>query len=929
MAQRLLLLVVGLLFLISSGSLAEQPPYMQIKVYYNSPEELRQLQAMNLDEVLTEPDYIEIIANPAEFEVIQGAGFRTEVVHDDLVSFYQSRLDGSRMMGGYKTLSEIIAHVDSMIADHGDIVAVKYNIGQTLEGRNTWAIKISDNPDVNEDEPEILYFGAMHAREVLTPEVLLFFMDYLTDNYGTDPEVTDLVNEREIWVIPVMNPDGYYHNEVIAPEGGGMWRKNRRDNLDGTFGVDLNRNYGLGWGINDIGSSPNPIDETYRGTGPFSEPETQNIRDFIIDHEFAIILDYHQFGGDLFLPYGFSATPTPDHDIFLGICDSVAAMTFYDIGVMGINGCAEDWEYGEQTLKEKCFGILIEVGNSSDGFWPPLERIQPLIELHLQPNLFYAKVASNPYFSQPPASPDLTAPVEVTALPYEVNWSHVDDHNPAVAFELQELRDVVKNADPADDPDANWIGDNVSWVTYKSHSAPYSFHLCKTRPSTGSLLSRHHIYVEPNDSLKFWTYYNLFDGEDYAQIEVSTDGLNFVSIPGNITTTFDPLGENPGDGITGSSGGWIEALFDLSAFIGQAITVRFNCEVDMYMADGGFYIDDVYPLGLTFGAGGAISSNLTGTAYSLDDRPTDLYYYKIRARDAENQWSEFSGLSPVNVTSDCICFDTDDDGFGDPGHAENTCETDNCPTIYNPQQDDSDNDGLGDACDNCPLVSNSDQGDADSDGVGDACDLCEGYDDFADADADGVPDGCDNCLTTGNSDQTDTDDDGVGDACDNCPTVANAGQADSDGDSFGDACDICEGFDDLADADSDALPDGCDNCPADYDPTNLDTDVDGLGDVCDNCPDVYNPDQVDINENEIGDACETCCRLRGDADSSGELNISDLTFMVDYMFGGGMIPECEEEGDFDNNEVIDISDITFAADYFFGGGPAPPPCLVP
>jgi hypothetical protein len=92
---------------------------------------------------------------------------------------------------------------------------------------------------------------------------------------------------------------------------------------------------------------------------------------------------------------------------------------------------------------------------------------------------------------------------------------------------------------------------------------------------------------------------------------------------------------------------------------------------------------------------------------------------------------------------------------------------------------------------------------------------------------------------------------------------------------------------------------------------------------------VYNPDQVDVNENQIGDACETCCQLRGDADGSGEFNISDLTFMVDYMFAQGASPECEKEADFDGNGTLDISDITYIVAYLFDGGPQPPPCLIP
>src|SRR5690606_8892087 len=132
------------------------------------------------------------------------------------------------------------------------------------------------------------YYGAIHAREVITPEVLIYIMRYLTNNYGIDPQVTYLVDNRELFFSTVVNPDGYYYDEVIEPDGGGLWRKNRRNNGDGSYGIDLNRNFGYQWGYDDEGSSPDGSDETYRGASAFSEPETQRLRDFMISRNFVI-----------------------------------------------------------------------------------------------------------------------------------------------------------------------------------------------------------------------------------------------------------------------------------------------------------------------------------------------------------------------------------------------------------------------------------------------------------------------------------------------------------------------------------------------------------------------------------------------------------------------------------------------------------------
>ncbi len=214
-----------------------------------------------------------------------------------------------------------------------------------------------------------------------------------------------------------------------------------------------------------------------------------------------------------------------------------------------------------------------------------------------------------------------------------------------------------------------------------------------------------------------------------------------------------------------------------------------------------------------------------------------------------------------------------------PGDADGdlVCDAwDTCVFVPNPDQRDTDRDGLGDACDddqdgdglpnandNCPLVNNVSQADGDGDGAGDACDTCVALPnpDQADADGDGDGDACDNCPAVANPSQYDADGDGVGSACDNCQQVVNARQEDADADALGDACDNCPAVanTDQADADADGLGDACDNCPAVSNGAQDDADADGVGDPCDNCPATANAGQEDADSDGVGDACEGPC----------------------------------------------------------------------
>lgn len=364
-----------------------------------------------------------------EREALDNEGITYEIIIDQLSTYYQERslIESARInrnscfesnndslatpsgfnlgsMGGFYTYEEFTAHLDTMAAIYPNLITIKAPIDtfESIEGRPIFWVKISDNPNVNETEPEILYTAVHHAREPESLTQLIFYMYYLLENYGSNAEVTNLVNETEMYFIPMINPDGYIRNQTTNPNGGGLWRKNRRDNGNGTMGVDLNRNYGHEWGYDNSGSSPNSNSETFRGTAAFSEPETQAVKWFCENHTFDFALNYHSFGNYVIYPWGYIPSPlTPDSNAFLAFAEALTATNNYVAGTgyqtvgYATNGDSDDWMYGEQTSKNKIFSMTPEVGNSGDGFWPAQSRIIPIAKDNVKPNLLLAHFAGN------------------------------------------------------------------------------------------------------------------------------------------------------------------------------------------------------------------------------------------------------------------------------------------------------------------------------------------------------------------------------------------------------------------------------------------------------------------------------------------------------------------------------------------------------
>jgi hypothetical protein len=299
---------------------------------------------------------------------------------------------------GYHTYAEMAAELDAAVAAYGTgpgAILKRYLIGKSYEGRNIWAIKISDNVAVDENEPEVLSESLMHAREHITLEMNLYLIRLLTQNYGKSTalgqRVTAIVNSREIWVIPLVNPDGAEYNISGGYFHG--WRKNRQLNPGSSkIGIDLNRNFSFMWACCGGGSNK-PRSARYRGRYPFEAVEAAVLRDFVLSRriggvqQLKLVLNWHSYGEFVIWPFGYTKEDVPktmtldDHKALVAIGRQMAALNGYRARQGSdsyiYDGDVTAWTYGDQRIISFTFEMYPRWGSKAGGFRPPdtvLER---------------------------------------------------------------------------------------------------------------------------------------------------------------------------------------------------------------------------------------------------------------------------------------------------------------------------------------------------------------------------------------------------------------------------------------------------------------------------------------------------------------------------------------------------------------------------
>jgi carboxypeptidase T len=448
--------IVSLLLLFSLY-VSAQEKYSTVKFYPPADRHLRNelLGLLEIDHFMPKDGGIIAELSSRNIEDLKKTGYKYEILVDDVVQmlrtenakFYAERAAnpaGSRVAleqtggsvvnmiqtpaafqvwganGGYYTYAQMITAIDNLVAAHPTLCQKIALTPNTYENRTIYAIKISDNVTTDEAEPEVLYMGLHHAREAIGGSSMIFFMQYLCQQYATNTKIQQLVNNREIFIIPCVNPDGWSWN--LSQGAGTSWRKNRRIISGSTRGVDLNRNYSVDWGTcgsvtcgtsSQCGSSTASA-ETYYSTAAFTEQETQALRNFVTGRNFIAAIDQHAYGPYYSLPYGKTARTltTEENNIFTYIPAMMAQYngmragnSCQSVGYEVAGGIKDWWLIGDIGMgtKGKIFGMTGEGGASSSygglggtpQFWPIASRIIPLCRGMIYQNLQLAYAAGS------------------------------------------------------------------------------------------------------------------------------------------------------------------------------------------------------------------------------------------------------------------------------------------------------------------------------------------------------------------------------------------------------------------------------------------------------------------------------------------------------------------------------------------------------
>lgn len=593
---------------------------------------------------------------PGEFEIVGGKSGQwldllvTEEVFGDLcaakvkhsVLCRDTESESPNIACTYWTLArtEQILHD---IADKYPEITKLYTIGASCEGRPIWCLEITDNPGVDEGEPGVFYMGLHHASEWPTLAICLYLADRLTSEYASDAGIAQVVDNRRLWLVPCVNPDGYYY----CHDQGNWWRGNRHHFVEqDEWGVDPNRNYrgsengapSGAWG------SIGPSMFTYHGEFPESEPEIQAVCKIFRDNDICAAITWHTFAECVMWPWAYSREETtPDDEAMSKLGEEIASRITGQDGhteyrpiqtskLTLVAGETTDWAYGyaHYVQGRTTFAYTIEACKE---FAPTAYKLPQICAENFDGAFYLLREASRIRDTVVPrVMPPTIAPVPHDGDgDFTLSWSQVNPEAAPDCFELDELTDLSIVTDDADSPRELWKLDGFAVSDREQQPGGGCYQAQREGRGVSSMTSAYPIPVVERMKLSLWCLHEMGGPWDCGFVEVSSDGR-----------TYDIL-----DQYTGSSDGWVFCEYDLGDFAGKSVFVRFRCATHG-RGGGAFCLDDITPVA-DFGSVTTLSDSVKKSDFPVTKRAEGDYYYRVRGRNAERGWGDFSTLVRVHV----------------------------------------------------------------------------------------------------------------------------------------------------------------------------------------------------------------------------------------------------------------------------------------
>jgi len=399
--------------LFAAAAAQEQPAtLMEARLYVDDVQDVKRLGGLagdlyvcsrGEDELGT---YLVLVTDSSQLAAIADCGMETRVTWADLDDKFRL-LTGAdpdepptlQDFGYYFTYREMRDSVIALAAAHPEACSL-FAIGVTSQGRDILCLKLSDNASVEEDEPACYFSGACHGDEPMGTSIVMAFLDEILSGYGTDPVSTWLIDNREIYTVPILNPDcSSYCSDSGGP--GVYWRKNRRVVVPPNIGVDPSRNHGYKWGYDDVGSSPNPAAHAYRGPYAWSDAEASAARDLSLAHRFRTEQDFHCYGRYNSYPWSYDLVTPPDQAVLQEVVDTFRMYNGYPAERTGqiplvlyiCNGTQPDWALADTAGKFSTYSFVIEADTWFYACWNDSALMRQEVDGNVPGLYFLARIA--------------------------------------------------------------------------------------------------------------------------------------------------------------------------------------------------------------------------------------------------------------------------------------------------------------------------------------------------------------------------------------------------------------------------------------------------------------------------------------------------------------------------------------------------------